>query len=243
MMEPCRGIIAVYKPIMQNSAQICSTIKYHLQNIYKQEIKVGHGGTLDPFASGVLIIGIGDDCKKLAKMIESDKIYIANGLFGIETDTLDVMGHPVEEKSYDHVSYDLIQKVLPQFIGEIKQIPPMFSAKRVNGQRLYNYAFQGKSIERKPNNVVVHSIQVENLEIPKITMRIHCGKGTYIRSLVADIARACDTRAYVVTLERVKQGIFDLNWCLHQEEFSTNLLKHIKDTNEKLRHCRNIFQT
>ena len=176
-------IINLNKPIGWTSFDVCKKVK----NITKEK-KVGHGGTLDPFAEGVLIIGTGKDTKNLSSIINDDKVYIAKLNLGIKTNTLDPEGDITVEKIVPDLTKDEIKKVLRSFLGETLQIPPMYSAKRINGQRLYKLARQNIKVKREPISIYINDIRLIDYKENIITFSVSCSKGTYIRVLGKDIA-------------------------------------------------------
>ena len=172
--------------------------------------KVGHSGTLDPPATGILILGVGKATRLLKFITDLPKRYTATMVLGTETTTLDAEGEITNVQSGIGVSLESLQQVATQFVGAILQTPPMVSAVKVDGKRLYEIAREGREIERKPRSVHVHHISIEHTS-EKDIYKIHvtCGSGTYIRSLVSDIAQAAGTIAHVGSLRRNSIGSFD----------------------------------
>ena len=170
--------------------------------------KVGHTGTLDPEAEGVLPICLGKGTKVSDMLMFSDKEYIAGVKLGISTDTQDIWGN-VLDTSDKAVSREEFEKVVNSFVGEITQVPPMYSAIKVNGKKLYEYAREGKEIERKERKVTIYSIDVLSFE-DEIKIRVACSKGTYIRTLINDIGEALGTYACMNSLTRTKSSVFTL---------------------------------
>ena len=172
--------------------------------------KVGHSGTLDPPATGILILGVGRATRLLKFITDLPKRYTATMVLGTETTTLDAEGEITNVQSNIGVSLENLQQVATQFVGAILQTPPMVSAVKVDGKRLYEIAREGREIERKPRSVHVHHISIEHTS-EKDIYKIHvtCGSGTYIRSLVSDIAQAAGTIAHVGSLRRNSIGSFD----------------------------------
>ena len=170
-----RGIIPVNKPKGWTSFDVVNKLKYKLK-----PLKVGHLGTLDPMATGVLLVTVGKATKLFDLMQEKKKTYVATFEFGYETDTLDATGD-VQEKSEKIPSLDEIMNVLPKFVGEIDQIPPKYSAKSVNGVRAYDLARQNIDFELKPKKVKIYNIKFLSFESGLLKLEIECGAGTYIR--------------------------------------------------------------
>ena len=198
------GILNVYKPKGMTSHDVVSFVrrKLHMK-------RVGHTGTLDPMAEGVLPILIGK-ATKLSDMIMADeKRYLARVRLGIVTDTDDVSGVTLETKEVS-VNEKEILKAVDSFVGEIDQIPPMYSAIKVNGQKLYQLARKGASVERKPRKVHIFSAEVSNFDGMSFDLSVHCSKGTYIRALCRDIGEKLGTGATMESLVRTKSGMFSL---------------------------------
>lgn len=181
----------------------------HLRRLLRAP-KVGHGGTLDPDATGVLPILIGEATKLTPYLAGLDKEYLATVTLGVVTDTQDASGKVLERREVPPVTPERLADVLRGFVGEIVQIPPMYSALHHGGRRLYEIAREGGEVERQPRRVTVHAIALESLGPPCFTMRVCCGKGTYIRTLAADIGEALGCGASVSALVRTRVGPFDL---------------------------------
>lgn len=187
-----------------------------VRNIRKEynEKKVGHIGTLDPMASGVLPILIGKATKLSDYLMEHDKEYIAKIKLGIKTDTADREGKIIEQKPVikENITIEKVQNVLNQFLGETEQIPPMYSAIKVNGKKLYEMARENKSVERKPRKIKITKIELLNINIDEneITYKVECSKGTYIRTLSEDIAKKLETVGYMSYLRRTRVGNFKI---------------------------------
>ena len=207
------GIINVYKEVGFTSRDAVSK----LTGILRQR-KIGHTGTLDPAAEGVLPMCIGKATKLCELLTDHRKQYIAEIKFGIATDTEDVTGEVVEETGFsnewykEHLSEAVLSKVISGFIGRQLQTPPMYSAKRVGGKRLYELAREGKVIERKPCEITIYSIQIKNIDASnrEATIVVDCSKGTYIRTLCKDIGNELGGKAAMKSLLRTKTGEFCL---------------------------------
>ena len=205
------GIINVYKEVGFTSRDAVSK----LTGILRQR-KIGHTGTLDPAAEGVLPMCIGKATKLCELLTDHRKQYIAEIKFGIATDTEDVTGEVVEETGFsnewykEHLSEAVLSKVISGFIGRQLQTPPMYSAKRVGGKRLYELAREGKVIERKPCEITIYSIQIKNIDASRreATIVVDCSKGTYIRTLCKDIGDELGCKAAMKSLIRTKTGDF-----------------------------------
>ena len=198
------GIINVYKEKGFTSFDVVAK----LRGILKTK-KIGHTGTLDPDAEGVLPVCIGRATKVCDILTDKDKVYEAVMLLGVETDTQDTTGEilkklPVEE------SESVVKEAILSFVGEYAQIPPMYSALKVNGKKLYELAREGKTVERKARNVQIFSIEILEMDLPRVRMSVHCSKGTYIRTLCHDIGQKLGCGGCMEKLLRTKAGIFEL---------------------------------
>lgn len=209
------GIIIVDKPQGKTSHDIVYFIR-RLTGIKK----VGHTGTLDPMATGVLPICIGAATKIADMLTLSDKEYVAELILGKTTDTQDAEGQVLGEKKVN-CTEDEIRAAVMSFIGEIEQVPPMYSAIKQNGKKLYELARQGIEVERKPRKVTINSIDILKIDGKSVTIDVSCSKGTYIRTLCEDIGNKLGTGAYMNTLRRIKTGMFDLSQSHTLEELGT----------------------
>ena len=197
------AILNVWKPIGWTSFDVVKNIKG-----YVKPSKVGHAGTLDPFAEGVLVICIGKMTKKVESLMDHEKEYVATIQLGSETDTLDTEGKVVKEAEIPLLSDEKIEAILNTFLGESDQVPPMYSALKVNGKRLYKLAREGKVIERQPRKITINEIELLENNIDSLKIRVKCGRGTYIRVLASDIANAMNTVGFLKSLVRTQVGEF-----------------------------------
>ena len=207
------GWIILDKPIGPGSTQAVGAVKRALREGGYPKVKIGHGGTLDPLASGVLPIALGEATKLAGRMLDSDKAYDFTIAFGAETDTLDLEGRVIAESDM-RPSLAEVDAILPRFTGPIEQIPPAFSALKVAGKRAYDLARAGEAVELAARNVVIHTLfrscESGNDMLESLTLSAHVSKGTYIRSLARDIAHALGTVGHVTMLRRTKSGPFTL---------------------------------
>ena len=203
------GWIILDKPRGLGSTQAVAAVKRNLREGGYAKAKVGHGGTLDPLAEGVLPIALGEATKLAGRMLDASKIYDFTIRFGEETDTLDAEGEVVE-RSDVRPSLPEIEAVLPHFTGPIEQVPPAFSALKVDGKRAYDLARAGAEVELAMRKVTIHDLTIGGIpnRRDEITLTAHVSKGTYIRSLARDIARALGTCGHVTYLRRTKAGPF-----------------------------------
>lgn len=207
-----KGILNVNKEKGISSARVVSLVRRALDMK-----KVGHTGTLDLEASGVLPIVVGKATRVSDYMMTKDKVYETEMILGSKTDTLDAAGE-ITEKSDKKVSKEEFLEAMNTFRGEIEQIPPMYSALKVNGKKLYDLAREGIEIERKRRKVTIYDIKLLDFDFPKATIRVTCSKGTYIRTLVDDIGERLGTYAYVDELVRTRVGDFDIKDAIKSED-------------------------
>ena len=204
------GWIVIDKPVGPGSTQIVSAVKRAMRDSGFAKMKVGHGGTLDPLASGVLPVAIGEATKLAGRMLDSDKVYEFTIRFGEETDTLDAEGQVVGRSDVRPALAD-IEAVLPLFTGDIEQLPPAFSALKVEGKRAYALARTGREVALARRRVIVHGLRLREWAPDQVTLSARVSKGTYIRSLARDIARALESVGHVTMLRRTKAGPFGLD--------------------------------
>ncbi|KAG2227671.1 hypothetical protein INT45_004713, partial [Circinella minor] len=216
------GVFSVYKPTGWTSREAVNKVQDSLSRqlqarlemtkklTQRDKIKIGHGGTLDPLAEGVLILGVGDGCKKLHDYLQCTKEYIVLAKFGQATDSYDSQGTITHSGSTDNINQQSILSILPQFKGEITQIPPIYSAISIQGKRAYDYARQGIEL---PKPIEPRKVQILALELMEFhdnnqqaLFRVECGGGTYMRSLVHDIGHALGSYAHMTGLKRTRQN-------------------------------------
>ena len=210
-------ILNLHKPVVWTSFDVVKKVR----SIIKEK-KVGHGGTLDPFAEGVLIIGTGKDTKKLTSITGADKTYKARICLGEITDTLDTEGQVIEAKPVPEINTDDIHQVLDSFLGTSRQVPPMFSAKKVNGQRLYKLARKNIEVKRDPVQINIKSIGLLDYLDHSLSFSVTCSKGTYIRVLGKDIAEKLGTVGYLKSLVRTQVGPYSIDDSKTIEEFQAS---------------------
>ena len=202
------SIYSIWKPPGITSYDVIRKIKIK----YSSLKKIGHCGTLDPFAEGVLLICTGEKVKDSSKYMQLPKTYIANIIFGKETDTLDVTGDVLKESNKKTIiTIDQIKKSIKKFVGSYTQAPPYYSAKKINGIKLYELARKGIFVKPRGSTVKIDSIKVVNFKDDLLIIEINCGSGMYVRSLARDIAYDLDTFCYVNSLKRIKVGDYDAN--------------------------------
>lgn len=213
-MNDFNGVIILNKPRGSSSHRMVSIVRRALDMK-----KIGHTGTLDPGATGVLPILVGTATRASDLLTAQDKRYRATVLLGTVTDTLDTDGEVIAENPVSVTESD-IRSIVSGFVGNIEQLPPMFSAVQVGGQRLYHLARQGIEIERKPRSVTIYSIEILSIDIPRVTIDVHCSKGTYIRTLAADIGDKLGCGACIESLTRTQSGDFLIENSVTPEQLS-----------------------
>ncbi|MBP5364554.1 MAG: tRNA pseudouridine(55) synthase TruB [Bacteroidales bacterium] len=214
-------IFYIDKPLKWTSFDVVNKIRLMLkQTLGIKKIKVGHAGTLDPLATGIVTVCIGRATKKIDELMGHDKEYVATLRFGATTPSFDLEKEIDATYPTEHLTREMIENALKEhFTGEIEQTPPLFSAIRVNGKRAYELARKGSTdVELKSRKVTVYSIGIEECDLPDVTLRIRCSKGTYIRSLARDIGLAVGSGAHLIRLERVAVGNVDKSAALTLEQ-------------------------
>ncbi len=241
MTEPIHGVVVVDKPVGPTSFSIVRQARHATG-----ARKVGHGGTLDPLASGVLPLCFGEATKLAQFLLDADKEYEATIGFGVETDTYDAGGMITMKRSAEHLDIDVVQAALARFVGEQAQIPPMYSALKRDGRPLYAYAREGTTMDRAPRTVHIHALALRefmkaparivpsparegvrdmnddaNVACPSARIVIRCSKGTYVRSLAYDLGRAVGTGAHLTALRRTRSGPFGLDGAVRPEALAS----------------------
>ncbi len=208
-------IIGIDKPLGWTSFDAVKRIRGAIQRrMNVKKFKVGHAGTLDPLATGVLIICTGRATREIERLQNGTKEYIASIRLGATTPSFDLETEIDAEYPYQHITEEMIGEVLPKFTGQIMQVPPVFSAVKVDGKRAYKYARKGKDVELKPKPLVIEELEMLPSILPELKLRIVCSKGTYIRALTRDIGRALNSGAHLTALCRTRVGNVNLVDCL-----------------------------
>jgi len=208
------NIILIDKPAGWTSFDVVKKVK----NIGRFK-KVGHAGTLDPFATGLLVLGTDRETKNLAEYSNGNKEYEAVISFGETKDSYDVTGQTIATGSTAEIQQDEVRAVIKKFVGELEQVPPMYSAKKVDGVRLYKLARKGQEVERKPSAVTIFEINELSFDWPDVTVYVSCSKGTYIRSLAHDMGQQLGCGAYLKSLRRIVVKDFHVQNALTISEF------------------------
>ena len=213
-------ILYLNKPLHWTSFDLVSKIRNKISRSLRiKKIKVGHAGTLDPLATGVMIICTGKATKKIEELQYRSKEYIASIRLGATTPSYDLETEIDEIFETSHITREMIEKVLQSFTGNIAQIPPAFSACKVEGNRAYRLARQGMDVELKPKQLVIDEIELLSFRDNILTIRIICSKGTYIRALARDIGKALQSGAHLIALQRTRIGDVTLENCISVEDF------------------------
>lgn len=214
-------IIVVNKPYGMSSFGALARVRYLIsRRMGVKRVKTGHAGTLDPLATGVLILCTGRATKRIEELQAHSKEYTATLQLGATTPSYD-MEHPVDATfPTSHITRESIENVLARFVGDIEQVPPSYSACKINGNRAYELKRKGKDVELTPKNIHIDSIELTDFdeETMRMGIRVNCGKGTYIRALARDIGRALGSGAYLTTLCRTRVGEFTIDRCLNLDE-------------------------
>lgn len=199
--------ILVDKPFGWTSFDVVNKIRWNLkQKLNVKKIKVGHAGTLDPLATGLLVICTGKHTKKIDQLTTVSKSYTGTILLGKTTPSFDLETAFDAECEILHINKEMLEEVRQSFMGIQEQIPPVFSAKQIDGKRAYDYAREGKSIEMKSNKIEIFSFQINTARFPEIDFEIHCSKGTYIRSIASDFGKKLASGGTLIALRRISSG-------------------------------------
>jgi len=211
------------KPLTWTSFDLVNRIRNLITKYLDEKIKVGHAGTLDPLATGVMILTTGKATKRIEELQSTEKEYVATLKLGETTPSFD-LEHTVDKTfPFEHITQEMVEEKLKNFIGEIWQIPPVYSAVKVNGKRAFDYARKGNEVELKPKLLVIKEIEILDFALPILTIRVVCSKGTYIRALARDIGVALDSGAHLTALQRTRIGDITLENCQTIEQFVESL--------------------
>ncbi len=218
------GYIAVVdKPYGWTSTDVVRKIKFHLRRLGFRNIKVGHAGTLDPLATGILLVCVGKATKMVEKHQAEEKEYVAGIMLGATTPSFD-MEHPVDATfPTEHITREAVEKALQELCGERLQMPPVYSAKKIDGRRAYEYVREGEEAKVRAALINIYEMELLEYDMPQIKVRVRCSKGTYIRSLAREIGEKLDSGAYLTSLRRTRSGGFTLQSARSMEETLENL--------------------
>ncbi len=214
-------VLAFDKPYRWTSFDVVGKVRWLLcRHLGIKKLKVGHAGTLDPLATGVLIVCTGRATKRIEELQSGTKEYLATIRLGATTPSYD-LEKPIDATyPTEHITRDMVQEVLERFKGTIEQVPPTFSACKVDGKRAYKMARNGDEVELKPKTLTIDEIELTDCSLPDITVRVVCSKGTYIRALARDIGQALDSGGHLIALRRTRVGDYRVEDCLNPEKFT-----------------------
>lgn len=200
--------MVIDKPLEWTSTDVVRKVKFMLQKLGHKKIKVGHAGTLDPLATGVLIICIGKATKMVESLQSETKVYEAGIMLGATTPSYD-MEHPVDDTyPWEHITREAVENAISGLTGERMQMPPLYSAKKIEGQRAYEYAREGSEVKLREALINIYEMELLEFDLPQIRIRVTCSKGTYIRSLAREIGEALGSGGYLTSLRRTRSGGF-----------------------------------
>ncbi|HBT86321.1 MAG: tRNA pseudouridine(55) synthase TruB [Fermentimonas sp.] len=223
-------ILHIDKPLHWTSFRVVKVVRAKLcQRLKIKKLKVGHAGTLDPLATGVMTICTGKKTKLIEELQLHTKEYVADIMLGSTTPSFDLETEIDAVFPTEHINRELVERTLKKFIGTIEQVPPIYSAVMVDGKRAYEYARKNENVELKPKILVIDSIELISYNLPNITIRVVCSKGTYIRALARDIGIALNSGAHLTGLVRTRVGEITLEKCLKMEEIDRFLTDHINN--------------
>lgn len=212
-------IIGIDKPLGWTSFDAVKRIRGAIQRrLHVKKFKVGHAGTLDPLATGVLIVCTGRATRCIEELQSGDKEYVATIRLGATTPSYDLEKEIDCLYPWEHITRERIEEILPSFIGHIMQVPPVFSAVKIDGKRAYNLARKGKDVELKPKPLEIKEMEILDCSLPDVTLRVVCSKGTYIRALARDLGEALDSGAHLTALRRTRVGKISIDQCLSIDE-------------------------
>lgn len=220
-------ILLIDKPYEWSSFQALNAVKWAIRKKFdlNKKFKIGHAGTLDPLATGLLIICTGKFTKKIPELQGLTKEYTGTITLGATTPSYDLETEIDKTYPVNHLNKAIIMDTLPKFMGEIEQVPPIFSALKKDGKRLYEFARAGKKVEIQARKVTIHAFEITRFSLPKVEFRVLCSKGTYIRSLAHDFGQALNSGAYLSALRRTKIGDFNVDNSVNPSVFKENLNK------------------
>ena len=218
-------VVCLDKPYGWTSFDLVNKVRYILRHVTGKKLKVGHAGTLDPLATGVMLICTGKATKQIDNYQAGIKEYIATLQLGATTPSFDLEQEIDQTFPFEHITRQLVDECLVHFLGTIEQIPPEYSAVKIDGKRAYEYARKGKEVIIKPKTLVIDEIEVLDFTLPVLTLRIVCSKGTYIRALARDIGQKLNSGAHLIALKRTRVGDFLLQNAVSIDQFEKSLKK------------------
>lgn len=219
-------VLPIDKPYRWTSADVVRKVKFIAQkHFHKRNIKVGHAGTLDPLATGILLVCLGKATKQAEALQAEQKEYIASIELGATTPCFDLEKEIDKRYPYEHITREMVEEMIPRFIGEQDQIPPIFSAKLIDGTRAYEMARAGEEVQMKPARITIYDLEIVEFELPRLVLRVKCSKGTYIRSLARDVGAALGSGGHLTGLVRSQSGGFTIDKALKMEDMELIMKK------------------
>lgn len=211
-------VILIDKPLGWTSFQVVNKIRWYLKKTYGiKKIKVGHAGTLDPLATGLLVLCTGKMTKSIATFQATEKEYTGTITLGATTPSYDLETEIDQRFAFDHITKEAVEKAVEQFTGTIEQYPPLFSALKKEGKRLYEFARAGEKIEISPRSITINNFIITRIALPEVDFKISCSKGTYIRSIAHDFGKALQTGGHLTALRRTQSGFHHVDDALSLE--------------------------
>lgn len=216
-------VINIDKPLGWTSTDVVRKVRFGLQKSGYRKIKVGHAGTLDPLATGVLLVCVGKATKRVEELQAQEKEYVTDIMLGATTPSFD-MEHEIDQHyPYEHITREMVEKALVELSGERLQTPPIYSAKKIEGQRAYEYAREGAEVELKQALVNIYGMELLEFDLPRVRLRIRCSKGTYIRSIARELGEALQSGGYLSSLRRTRSGEFNADDGMTMDEIAESL--------------------
>ena len=237
------GALLIDKGPNESSHDVVKKVRSAIRG--KDKVKVGHAGTLDPFATGLLVCLVGQGTKLSQFIMAGEKEYVATLVLGVETDTMDPSGRVTATAAIPPMTVEQVRETAGRFTGRLRQVPPAYSAVRYQGKRAYQLARKGHAVSLEAREVEVHSFEIVSMALPEVTARIRCSSGTYIRRLASDLGKALGTGGHLRSLRRVRSGSFDVADAVCSTEIGgrargTSLLERIIPMRESLLHMREV---
>lgn len=228
-----KGIVFNFnKPLTWTSFDAVNKVRHALKKFYDhKKLKVGHAGTLDPLADGVLIICAGKATKSIDSIQAQTKEYVAEITLGATTPSYDLETEINTTFNIDAINQTQVEEALHSFLGEQQQIPPVFSAKKIDGKAAYTLARAGKEVEMRPNTITIYEIELLSYSLPTLSVRIKCSKGTYIRSIAHDLGQKLSNGAHLSKLTRTAVGSYEISDSLNLEEFANSIYEQVRSRN------------
>jgi tRNA pseudouridine55 synthase len=223
-------ILVLNKPLDWTSFDLVQKVRNMLCRMMKiKKLKIGHAGTLDPKATGVMVLCSGKSTKQIDQIQADEKEYVALLKIGATTPSFDLETEEDSHFQTSHITLELVKSILPKFVGSIEQVPPAYSAVKVDGKRAYQYARKGKEIELKSKILVIKEIELLRFDLPEMELRVVCSKGTYIRALARDIGLSLNSGAYLIGLRRTRIGKYTLDKSIELAELAETLSAYFQD--------------